>query len=554
MKTVRAIFFDIGGTLVEKSREGGRNLQAIDQMRKLLGINTDTQKLAEHVLVGEQEYKHWRSSTMLELSPEEKWSRFFLPEQPEEVISRHARKLQYWWSEYKSKKWVEPITSKTLKELHDRGYILGTISHTSPRYLQEAGLEELFRVTIYASDFGRRKPDPLLFREAAWRAGVLPEECAYVGDRPSRDVLGPREAGIGQVIYLRKQVVAPESLPCPMKPDIEIDSITRLLDLFPQVQAIDISRPVDEEQSVLYDIALSTMWWNKEAENAETFFSKGRQLGFARFELNHQVPTEAFNSIDFNRYSIGSLHDPCPAFVSAKQLERDDVQITSLDENLRAEAVDGMKQTIDQAYQLGSRMVVIHPGRVSGDHSLDEALRQMYREGKKGTPEYNQLRDRLVSDRLERGIPHQAQLLRSLEALIEYSSDLGLRLGFENRFHYYELPVFEEMQEILNTFQQPWVGWQLDIGHLQVHHALGLTTFKGWMEAFSPRMIGVHLHDVVGISDHRPPGTGEVDFSYVSKLLPETTYRTLEVEKRYLYSEIETSLGFLETAGCIQRI
>ena len=68
----------------------------------------------------------------------------------------------------------------------------------------------------------------------------------------------------------------------------------------------------------------------------------------------------------------------------------------------------------------------------------------------------------------------------------------------------------------LLEFQQPWVGWQLDIGHLQVYHALGLANFQEWLERFSSRMIGVHLHDVQGIVDHRVPGCGEMDFNHLS--------------------------------------
>lgn len=554
MTPIHAIFFDIGGTLVDKITEGGRNLCAVEQIRDLLGLSSSAQELAEQVITGERDYKAWRQWTLAELTPEEKWSRFYLPEQPGEVIARHARKLQYWWSEYKSKKTVAPETAEVLKQLHDRGYLLGTISHTSPVYLQEAGLADLFQVTIYAPDFGRRKPDPRLFREAARRAGVLPSECAYVGDRPSRDVLGPREAGIGMVVQLRRPGVHTESFPCPMTPDVEIGSVHCLLDLFPGVNATDCDSRHSQVQPVLYNLALSTMWWDKEKEEAEGFFSKGRKLGFARFELNHAVPPEVYNTIDFNRYAIGSLHDHCPAYTPAKHLEQQDVQITSLDETRRLAAVGGMKRTIEQAYQLGSRMVVIHPGRIGGDHSMDEALRQLYRDGKKDSAEYEALRVGLIADRLERGKPHLVQLMRSLENLVSFSSDRGLRLGLENRFHYYEFPIFEEMQVILDTFRQPWVGWQLDVGHLQVYDALGLTSFRGWLDAFSQRIVGVHLHDVVGISDHRPPGTGEVDFDFLSNHLPKETYRTLEVDKRYSENEIEKSLFFLKNAGCIEQI
>ena len=42
--------------------------------------------------------------------------------------------------------------------------------------------------------FGKRKPDPSVYFEAARKAGVDPSRCAYVGDNLKRDVTGTRAA------------------------------------------------------------------------------------------------------------------------------------------------------------------------------------------------------------------------------------------------------------------------------------------------------------------------------------------------------------------------
>src|SRR5690606_8241227 len=98
-----------------------------------------------------------------------------------------------------------------------------------------------------------------------------------------------------------------------------------------------------------------------------------------------------------------------------------------------------------------------------------------------GSGEYETLRQTLKMDRLERGKPHLEVLIRSLAEIVEYSKDSGVFLGLENRLHHYELPIFEEMEALLAEFQQPWVGWQLDVGHIQVHDRLGLMSFKQWL-------------------------------------------------------------------------
>lgn len=303
--------------------------------------------------------------------------------------------------------------------------------------------------------------------------------------------------------------------------------------------------------SVVYDAALSTMWWALEADALEDFFAKGRALGFPRFELNHQIPLEVFQSIDPGRVSISVLHDPCPAIITAKQLEREDRVITSLDESRRQSGVDVIKRTIDAACQIGAELVVIHPGRIAGDHSLDDQLRACYRHGEKNTTGFAALRQQVMDDRKRQSPWHLEALLKSLTEIVAYALETGLTLGLENRFHYYELPVFEEMQALLTEFSQPWVGWQFDVGHLQVHDELGLLSFRGWLEQFGSRIVGAHLHDVQGIVDHCAPGTGNVDFELIAAYLPAKAPRTLEVRKTLTVAEIANGMQRLAASECV---
>ena len=302
-----------------------------------------------------------------------------------------------------------------------------------------------------------------------------------------------------------------------------------------------------------YDAALSTMYWNQESEPVEMFFNRGGWLGFSCFELNHQIPPAVLDSVDLSGWPIRALHDPCPAVVPAKQLEREDRVVTSLDESRRRVGVDTVKYTIETACRLGAGLVVIHPGRIAGDHSPDDRLRALYRQGRKGTPEYEDLRRAVTADRNARRQPHLDALLNSMAEIVAFARDTGLRLGLENRFHYYELPDFDEMAVLLAAFPQPWVGWQFDIGHLQVHDALGLMSFPGWLARFGERIVGVHLHDVQGIVDHCAPGSGDVDFDLVAAHLPADAQRTLEVRNTLSPTDVCTGMERLAFAGCVAR-
>jgi HAD superfamily hydrolase (TIGR01509 family) len=549
---IKAIFFDIGGTLVMKKKNKQRDLLNIQTMMTLLNETGDINIFISTLEREEKKYKAWSKQTLSEATIEDRWIRFLGSRYSESLIKANADKLQLLWGTSKSIKVISPDAATTLKELSRRGYLLGTISHTSPRFLEGTGIPELLTTTIYASKFGRRKPHPSLFLAAARECQVNPEECMYVGDRPSRDVIGSREAGIGRVVTIKGNGQEAETEVVPMQPDYQIAKLSELLELLPS--RLDKNENKTDGTYFLYDAALSTMWGIKENVPLSRLLQNGRDLGFARFELNHNVSPEAFVEFDQNQFHIGSLHDPCPAIISMKELDNRDWLVTSLDESLRVKGVDVIKRTIEQAVTLCSTLVVIHPGRVVGDHSLDKLIREKYRKGEKGSSAYETLRLQLIADRRERGKPHLESLLKSVTELIEFNNNSGIMLGLENRLNYYELPIFDELQALLAAFTQPWVGWQLDVGHLQIHAALGLTRFDDWLNQFGERILGVHLHDVQGIDDHLSPGCGDVDFSKIAKFLPEFSYRTLEVDSKLSKEEIRSGMETLVATGCVSRI
>jgi len=549
---IKAIFFDIGGTLVMKKKNKQRDLLNIQAMMTLLNETGDITEFITALEREEKQYKIWSKQTLSESTIEDRWIRFLGSRFSASLIKANADKLQLLWGTSKSTKVISPDAAATLKELSRRGYLLGTISHTSPRFLEGTGVPELLTTIIYASKFGRRKPHPSLFLAAARECQVNPEECMYVGDRPSRDVIGSREAGIGIVVTIKGKNQEAETEVVPMQPDYQVANLSELLDILPS--RINNNEKKTESSYFLYDAALSTMWGIKENVPLSILLQNGRDLGFARFELNHNVSPEAFDEFDQNQFHIGSLHDPCPAVISMKELDKRDWLVTSLDESLRIKGVDVIKRTIEQAVALCSTLVVIHPGRVVGDHSMDKLIREKYRKGEKSSTAYETLRNQLIKDRLERGKPHLESLLKSVAELVEFSNNSGIMLGLENRLNYYELPIFEELQTLLSLFTQSWVGWQFDVGHLQIHAELGLTNFDEWLNNFGARITGIHLHDVQGIDDHLSPGCGDVDFAKIAKFLPEFAYRTLEVDSKLSKQEIRSGMETLVTTGCVSRI
>lgn len=98
-----------------------------------------------------------------------------------------------------------PESIRVLQECRRRGLKVGIVTN-GPSLLQNRKLDfselrPLLDVAVVSGDEGVHKPDPEIFRRAAARLGVPPEECVYVGDHPVNDVQGALAAGM-QPVYI----------------------------------------------------------------------------------------------------------------------------------------------------------------------------------------------------------------------------------------------------------------------------------------------------------------------------------------------------------------
>jgi putative hydrolase of the HAD superfamily len=105
--------------------------------------------------------------------------------------------------------------------------------------LEADGLTRYFKSVLLSSVFGKRKPDPEIYWEAARRAGVDPAHCAYVGDNVNRDVVGTRQAGFGMVVILSDPAeLGQETITDENRPDVIIHEFSELLNVFPTRKGI----------------------------------------------------------------------------------------------------------------------------------------------------------------------------------------------------------------------------------------------------------------------------------------------------------------------------
>jgi sugar phosphate isomerase/epimerase len=300
------------------------------------------------------------------------------------------------------------------------------------------------------------------------------------------------------------------------------------------------------------EVALSTMWGIGQFPSLDDFFRAGRAVGFARFELNHAVDSRMLKDVNLNGYQIPSVHEPCPADVSVGALKAENWLISAPDEDDRKVGVAAIQRSIDLAHRLGAKIVIVHPGRVDIDTSGEARLYALYREGKSKTSEYAQLRQQLIGARAAQSEVNLLSVRRSLMELADYAGRRGLRLGLENRFYYHEIPLPDELELLLAPGYGEVIGYWHDVGHAQVLENLGFNKHAEWLQRFSSRIIGTHLHDVIGIGDHRAAGSGAINWEMVARYLPENALRTCEFQNDNSAEQVTAGVEWLVQGGIVR--
>lgn len=303
----------------------------------------------------------------------------------------------------------------------------------------------------------------------------------------------------------------------------------------------------------MWNVTLSTMWGLGRFSDLDQFFSAGAKLGFQGFELNHQVNSSMLQGLELDGYRVTGVHAPCPADIPGATLKARNWLVTSPDEEGRRQGVLAIQRSIDLARSLGAKLVVVHAGRVDVDTKLEARLWALYEDGKAGTPENEALKEDLIAARAVQAPQNLESAGRSISELTEYAARAGVRLGLENRYHYLDLPLPDEMEYLLGVAGTEHAGFLYDVGHAQTLENLGFFPHEEWLQRFAERMVAVHLHDTHGLKDHVAAGLGEVDWGMVARYLPEDAMRTFEVRSYHTPDQIQAALEFLANKGCLQR-
>lgn len=211
MKNIKAIFFDLDGTL-RFNNPPGRELFADEAAR--LGIFTTPD---DRLRASRWEHYYFATSPEIladvEAFPESKdfWVNYSCRllktlGATDEQAERLAPILEAYMEQHNIRDredMLMPGVCETLQVLKETGVILAVVSNRGEPYwdyLEKLGLAEYFKFSLCAGEVKSWKPDRAIFDHALKIAGVQAEETIYVGDNYYADVLGARNAGLQPVL------------------------------------------------------------------------------------------------------------------------------------------------------------------------------------------------------------------------------------------------------------------------------------------------------------------------------------------------------------------
>lgn|SRR5574341_710987 len=252
MATIKAVIFDLGGTLLHyhdpHTDDQTRQFRRVTQVgvaniyHHLLQTDPSVQQRDDFISIVDRHIGQAVAESQQHLSggSVEEPIRAALAEvgaQIDDAGWRDLRRLFY--QEIDRIVLPRPGLQETLAGLRERGYELGLISNTfwaadvHDRHLAEHGILKHLPVRVYSCDTPCIKPHPAIFMMGIERLAIGPDEAVYVGDRPDLDVLGAQGAGLRAVLIRSPYVTGPFD---GITPDAEINELPELIPVLKHLQ------------------------------------------------------------------------------------------------------------------------------------------------------------------------------------------------------------------------------------------------------------------------------------------------------------------------------
>jgi len=297
-------------------------------------------------------------------------------------------------------------------------------------------------------------------------------------------------------------------------------------------------------------IALSTSWKSKDCRDGDALVQAVVDAGFGGIELEYRIQAPVFQkmvpALERSNLKVVSIHNyfPIPPIVSHSKGGGDLFLLSHPDKEERLEAIKWSTKTIEHANNLEAIAVVLHCGRVEMTHEM-EKLRDYFNTGRIDSEEAQSFLNRKLEERDRIKPKYMDSLLFSIDRLIPIAEKQNIILGVENRYHYHELPGPDDFEILFSEFKGELLGYWHDTGHAHANEKLGIIPGGEMLQRYSDHLVGIHLHDAIGLDDHLAPGKGEIDFGVLRPFLEKDRPAVVELKPGTPDSEVSDGLRFV---------
>lgn len=278
-----------------------------------------------------------------------------------------------------------------------------------------------------------------------------------------------------------------------------------------------------------------------------------KETGLDTIELNYRLNYDQVEQMVASLGELGlkvsSLHNfaPLPNDAPSPRHPSNYYRLSAIDEDERRRAVVWTKKTIDTAVRVKARVVVIHAGMIELPEDLSGKLIELYKQGKKDSPEFAEVRITLLKSRREHRGPFLDSVIRSLKEIMPYAQQNNILIGLETRYYPIEIPNCDEVGEILGQFQSQGMGYWHDVGHAEVNSRLGITPHAQFLDHYRDKLIGFHLHGVNVLRDHIAPFEGDFDLTAVFPYFKNHHIKVIESGPSATLEQIRAAVKRLST-------
>jgi sugar phosphate isomerase/epimerase len=276
-----------------------------------------------------------------------------------------------------------------------------------------------------------------------------------------------------------------------------------------------------------------------------------RELGFEYAELSHGIRISLvpgiLEAVRAGDTQISSVHNFCPLPMGVTKAAPNLYQCSARYPREVEACWKHTLKTLDMAERVRAAAVVLHLGSVEMRGYTDKLLSLVTR-AQQHTEKYRRLCMEADEKRESRKEPYLERALHFVERLLPEAEKRGLKLGLENREALEEIPFESDFSWVFRKLDHPAVVYWHDVGHAQIKENLGFISHRMHLESLRERLGGMHIHDVEFPGrDHRPPGSGGVDFAALKPFVTPEAIKVFELSPRLSAGEVRQGVAHVRS-------